>query len=90
MLTPEDRLSLYLAPWIRERFRLGSCYTIFDGAEMKGAFKARRRGNGLLIETFIGEEREWETLEEFSRRRGLVLSEAPSGGGEEGTENENT
>src|SRR5438445_1456765 len=55
VLTPLDNLFLYLREAIVDKFHMGSCYVVFDGAEMVAAFKARRRKWELLVTEFQGE-----------------------------------
>jgi ATP-dependent Lhr-like helicase len=71
VLNPQDPLVHYLINEIRQKFGLGSCYVIFKGAEMTGAFKASKKGNLLKINEFIGGDNEWNVLERFMYQNGL-------------------
>jgi ATP-dependent Lhr-like helicase len=55
VLTPMDNLFLYLRQEIVNRFHSGYCYVVFDGTEMAGSFKARRRKTEFVITEFEGE-----------------------------------
>jgi ATP-dependent Lhr-like helicase len=72
VLTPQDNLFLYLRDSITEKFHMGSCYVVFDGAEMVAAFKARRRKWQLVVTEFQGDPAArrivdaWETENELA------------------------
>lgn len=55
VLTPLDNLFLYVREEVAQRFRMGSCYVVFDGAEMVAAFKARRRKWQFVVTEYEGD-----------------------------------
>jgi hypothetical protein len=73
VLSPFDQLSQLLSQEIRKRFRIGSCFVIFVGAEMTGAFKGTKKGNILTLTEFIGGDRERKILRLFEREWGLSV-----------------
>ena len=73
VLTSDDNLALYLQyPWIRTKFGC-TCNVIFDGVEMKAAYKARTRGKDIVIVQFIGDREARRTLNDHIRSLGLTL-----------------
>jgi ATP-dependent Lhr-like helicase len=73
VLTSDDNLAVYLQyPWIRAHFGC-TCNVIFDGVEMKAAYKARTRGKDISIVEFIGDREARRTLNEHIRSLGLTL-----------------
>ncbi|HKZ59686.1 MAG TPA: ATP-dependent helicase [Candidatus Thermoplasmatota archaeon] len=79
VLSPFDQLALFLAAEIRRRFRIGSCFVIFNKGEMAGAFKGTKKGNTLLLSQFVGTEGEKEVLRAFERQWGLRVTEQEEG-----------
>ena len=75
VLTPLDDLTLYLRDQIVSQWRMGICYVMFDGTEMVGAFKAKRRGSRLAITTFEGENSAKKILDEFEADNELAVGE---------------
>ena len=73
VLSPFDQLSQLLSQEIRRRFRIGSCFVIFVGCEMTGAFKGTKKGNILTLTEFIGGDRERKILRLFEREWGLSV-----------------
>jgi ATP-dependent Lhr-like helicase len=73
VLSPFDQLAQLLSQEIRRKFRIGSCFVIFVGAEMAGAFKGTKKGNTLTLTEFIGEDRERKVLRLFEREWGLSV-----------------
>jgi len=73
VLSPFDQLSQLLSQEIRKRFRIGSCFVIFVGTEMTGAFKGTKKGNTLTLTEFIGGDRERKILRLFEREWGLSV-----------------
>ena len=53
VLTPMDNLSYLLYPMIRERFGTWQ-YVVFQGTEMLGAFKGRKKGKDLYVFEIVG------------------------------------
>jgi len=73
VLSPFDQLAQLLSQEIRRKFRIGSCFVIFVGAEMAGAFKGTKKGNSLTLTEFIGGDRERKVLRLFEREWGLSV-----------------
>ena len=73
VLSPFDQLAQLLSQEIRRNFRIGSCFVIFVGAEMAGAFKGTKKGNTLTLTEFIGGDRERKVLRLFEREWGLSV-----------------
>jgi len=75
VLTPLDNLFLYLREAIVDKFHMGSCYVVFDGAEMVAAFKARRRKWELLVTEFQGEPAARRIVEAWEAENELAVEE---------------
>jgi len=75
VLSPLDPLSHYLHEEIRKQFGLGSCFVIFHGSKMTGAFKANKKGNVLTLYKFIGGEDDRRTMRQFESSWGLRISD---------------
>ncbi len=73
VLSPFDQLAQLLSQEIRRQFRIGSCFVIFVGSEMAGAFKGTKKGNTLTLTEFIGGDRERKVLRLFEREWGLSV-----------------
>ena len=74
VLSPMDNLSYLLAPQIKERFGTW-CYVIFDGAEMAGAFRAKKKGNDLYVTEVIGGPEAKRAMKAHVRMLGLTIRE---------------
>ncbi len=79
VLSPFDQLALFLAAEIRRKFRIGSCFVIFNKGAMTGAFKGTKKGNTLLLSQFVGTEEEKNILRAFERQWGLRVTEQAEG-----------
>ncbi len=75
ILTPQDNLSLYLRTFLQQRWRMGACYAAFDGPRVIATFKARRRGENLVITEFEGDARAREMLRSFSLQNDVRVRE---------------
>ncbi len=75
VITPQDNLFLYLRESIVEKFHMGSCYVVFDGAEMVAAFKARRRKWQLVVTEFQGEPSARRIVEAWEAENELAVEE---------------
>jgi hypothetical protein len=75
VLSPQDQMCYYMIEDIRERFKLGSCYVVFNGSEMTGAFKASKHGDRLVVSEFTGEDEDWTTIRHFAQQHKLDLWE---------------
>lgn len=75
ILTPRDNLSFYLRSFLQERWRMGVCYAVFDGPRVIAAFKARQRGDDLIITEYEGDARARELLRSFSLKNDLRVRE---------------
>ncbi len=73
VLSPWDNLSFYLRDYLHERWRMGSCYTAFDGSRSVAAFKARKRGDQLMITEYQGDSSAEELLRAFAYQNDLTL-----------------
>ncbi|MFQ6013475.1 MAG: DNA glycosylase AlkZ-like family protein, partial [Thermoplasmata archaeon] len=73
VLSPWDNLSFYLRSYLNERWRMGSCYVAFDGPRTVAAFKARKRGDELLITEYQGDSAAQELLRAFAYQNDLSL-----------------
>jgi ATP-dependent Lhr-like helicase len=79
VLSPFDQLALFLASEIRRKFRIGSCFVIFNRGEMKGAFKGTKKGNTLVLSQFVGGDQEQQILRAFERQWGLRVTAQEDG-----------
>lgn len=75
VLTPLDDLALFLREDIMKQWRVGSCYAIFDGTQMVGAFKARKRGQRLAVTSFEGDDIAKGILGMFEKENELSVGE---------------
>jgi ATP-dependent Lhr-like helicase len=75
VLSPMDNLSYLLAPQIKERFGTW-CYVIFEGAEMAGAFRAKKKGNDLYVTEVIGGQEAKRAMKAHVRMLGLTIRRA--------------
>jgi ATP-dependent Lhr-like helicase len=75
VLTTTDPVAQYLQQEIKERYNLGTCYLVFKGTEMVGAFKATRRSGVLAYTDFVGNDEAMKILQDFGRRWGLKVTE---------------
>ena len=75
VLTPMDNLFLYLRESIVDKFHMGSCYVVFDGAEMIAAFKAKRRKWQLLVTEFQGEPSARRIVEAWEAENELAVED---------------
>jgi len=75
VLTTTDPVAQYLQQEIKETYNLGTCYLVFKGTEMVGAFKATRRSGTLAYTDFVGNDEAMRILQEFGRRWGLKVME---------------
>src|SRR3989454_531918 len=75
VLTPMDNLFLYLRESIVDKFHMGSCYVVFDGAEMVAAFKAKRRKWQLLVTEFQGEPSARRIVEAWEAENELAVED---------------
>jgi hypothetical protein len=73
VLSNQDQLNHYLIEDIRRKFGIGSCFIVFDGTEMTGAFKANKRAKRLIVTEFIGDSDDWTTVRLFANRHKLEL-----------------
>jgi len=73
VLSPQDRLFHYLAPDIKERFRMGACYVVFQGTRMMGAFKIRKQGRLITIKEFSGGEDESRIIKYWGSVNNFIL-----------------
>jgi ATP-dependent helicase Lhr and Lhr-like helicase len=74
VLSPMDNLSYLLAPQIKEKFGTW-CYVIFKGAEMTGAFRAKKKGNDLYVTEVIGGQDAKRAMKAHVRMLGLTIRE---------------
>ncbi len=82
VLTPMDNLSYLLYPLIRQRF--GSWqYVVFQGAEMIGAFKGRKKGKDLYVFDVVGGKEVKRIMAEGIRLLNMTIREGQIGGTQE-------
>ena len=74
VLSPMDNLSYLLQPQIKERFGAW-CYVIFNGAEMAGAFRAKKKGNDLYVTEVIGGPDAKRAMKAHVRMLGMTIRE---------------
>lgn len=79
VLSPFDQLALFLASEIRRKFRIGSCFVIFNKGRMSGAFKGTKKGNTLVLSQFVGGDEEQGILRSFERQWGLRVTAQEEG-----------
>lgn len=75
VLTPLDNLAFYLRSDIQSAFDMGSCWVVFSGPRMVGAFKARRRKREILVTDFRGDAKARRIVKAFEDENGLVVGE---------------
>jgi ATP-dependent Lhr-like helicase len=75
VLTPLDNLALYLREDVARTWRMGTCYVVFDGPRMVGAFRAQRRRGDLRVTRFEGSTRAREILQTFEAENDLRVDE---------------
>ena len=75
VVSPQDQLNSYLAPIIRKRFGFGSCFIIFNGLEITGVFKIKRKKNKVIITDLAGADDNWPTIEAFFRMNKLEITD---------------
>jgi len=75
VLTPLDNLSLYLRDDIARRWRMGSCWVVFDGPKMIAAFRANRRKGAITIREFEGDPAARRIVERFEEENDLAVGE---------------
>ncbi len=73
VISPKDRLSLYIRNEILERFDLGTCYVVFSGTDMVAGFTATRRGKTLRVASFEGDESYRRTVKEWAYKHNLGI-----------------
>lgn len=73
ILSPQDRLFYYLSSEIKEKFRMGSCYVIFRGTEMTGAFRIRKQGHLIVIRDFVGGKEEKRIIHYWGSVNNFVI-----------------
>ena len=75
VLTPMDNLFLFLRTDIVAKFHSGYCYVVFDGLDMVGAFKAKRRRTELVVTEFEGDAAARKILEAWEAENELAVEE---------------
>jgi hypothetical protein len=75
VLTPQDNLFLYLREAIVAKFHMGNGYVVFDGPEMVGAFKARRRKWQLVVTEFQGDASARRIVEAWEAENEVAVEE---------------
>jgi hypothetical protein len=78
IVSPHDQLATYLAPFMRKHFGMGSCYIIFHGLDITGAFKIKQKNKKIWITEFKGNEEDWGTVEKYFRENRLELVDEES------------
>jgi hypothetical protein len=73
IVSPQDQLTTYLAPMVRQRFGYGSCFIIFRGYEISGTFKIKKQNKKIKIIDFQGDDDDWRSVEKFFRAQRLEL-----------------
>ncbi|WP_455391636.1 ATP-dependent helicase [[Eubacterium] cellulosolvens] len=73
VVSPNDQLAAYLAPYMRKRFGKGSCYIIFKGLEITGMFRIKLKNKKARVIEFQGDDDDWKTMEEFFREKRIEL-----------------
>ena len=82
VLTPMDNLSYLLYPMIREKFGAWQ-YVVFQGAEMVGAFKGRKKGRDLYVYEVVGGKDVKRIMAEGIRLLNMTIREGQIGGTQE-------
>jgi ATP-dependent helicase Lhr and Lhr-like helicase len=73
VLSPQDRLFHYLAEEIKETFRMGACYVVFQGTKMTGAFKIKKQGRLITIREFRGGDEERQIVRYWGSVNNFVM-----------------
>jgi len=75
VLTPMDNFFLYVREAVAKKFRMGSCFVVFDGPEMVAAFTAKRRKTSLAITKFEGDAEARQILVRFKEENEIEVGE---------------
>ncbi|MFW6040648.1 MAG: ATP-dependent helicase [Thermoplasmatota archaeon] len=77
VITPKDTLSLYFREEMKNKFDLGTCYIIFDGAEMVAGFSARIHSGLVKVNKFEGPDKYKKTIKNwaFNNNMGVRLND---------------
>ena len=75
VLTPLDNLFLYVREAVSRKFRMGSCFVVFDGPEMVAAFKARRRKWQFVVTEFQGDAAARRVIDAWEAENELAVEE---------------
>lgn len=76
VLTPQDKLNLYLRDYLRGRWGLGTCYAIFEGPRDVAGFRARKRGDRITVTDYEGDPAARAALRGFSVENELEVRHA--------------
>ncbi len=75
VISPKDRLNIYLRNEIKERFGLSSCFVVFHGTQMVAAFKGKTSSGILSIREFEGDKKYMKTVKEWAYEHNLIYKE---------------
>jgi len=75
VLTPMDNFFLYVREAVAKKFRMGSCFVVFDGPEMVAAFTARRRKWEFVVKEFQGDSAARRVIDAWEAENELAVEE---------------
>lgn len=75
VISPRDRLNLYMRDEIKSTFSLPSCYVVFSGMRMVAAFRGKITSGQLSLDEFEGDRRYLKTVKQWSYDHNLLLKE---------------
>jgi len=76
LITSNDRLAMYLLPWVRQKFGIGSSWILLSNGEMTAVAKVRKKKLELFVGEVFGDDRVKGAIKEYSIRVGKRLRQA--------------
>jgi ATP-dependent Lhr-like helicase len=76
LVTSNDRLAMYLLPWVREKFGTGTSWILLSNGEIISAAKVRKKKQELFVGEVIGDERVKDAIKDYSIKVGKRLRQA--------------
>ncbi len=73
VLPPEDNLHTYLQSWIRQMLGGSNYSIILEGSKMIGSFRGKTKGQDIIIQEFIGEQKARDVLTRYLHESGLTM-----------------
>ncbi len=73
VITTKDRLSLYFRNEMKDKFELGTSNVVFDGPELRAAFKGSLKSNLVEIKEFEGDNEYRKTIKEWAYEHNMSV-----------------